>query len=98
MALITEMELPALDVMDAELRGPRFHDTMLALRDRTWLPPAPFRHVLVDRGVAAGAVFGCGGGGGGARAFLPPPAKRRDAGDKDRRAVRHRLRSFVRGD
>src|SRR3954447_2836561 len=53
MALITEMELPALDVMDAELRGPRFHDAMLALRDRTWLAAAPFGYVVLDREAAA---------------------------------------------
>src|SRR3954464_7737748 len=53
MALITEMELPALDVMDAELRGPRFHDTMLALRDRTWLAQAPFGYVVLAREAAA---------------------------------------------
>src|SRR3954451_8972606 len=52
MALITELELPALDVMDAELRGPRFHDTMRALRDRTWLAAAPFGYVVLDREAA----------------------------------------------
>src|SRR3954447_22632314 len=53
MALITDLELPSLDVMDAELRGPRFHDTMLALRDRTWLAQAPFGYVVLDREAAA---------------------------------------------
>ena len=53
MALITDLELPALDVMDAELRGPRFHDAMLALRDRTWLAAAPFGYVVLDREAAA---------------------------------------------
>src|SRR4051812_1478242 len=53
MALITEMELPALDVMDAALRGPRFHETMLELRDRTWLASAPFGYVVLDRESAA---------------------------------------------
>src|SRR3954470_12269589 len=52
MALITDLELPSLDVMDAELRGPRFHDTMLALRDRTWLAQAPFGYVVLDRDAA----------------------------------------------
>src|SRR3954468_7675447 len=52
MALITEMELPSLDVMDAELRGPRFHETMLELRERTWLASAPFGYVVLDREAA----------------------------------------------
>src|SRR4051812_38519455 len=53
MALITDLELPALDVMDAALRGPRFHETMLELRDRTWLASAPFGYVVLDRESAA---------------------------------------------
>src|SRR3954464_5612300 len=53
MALITEMELPSLEVMDAELRGPRFHETMLELRDRTWLAAAPFGYGVIDREAAA---------------------------------------------
>src|SRR5256714_2938997 len=49
MALVTEMELPVLDVMDPSLRGPRFHEVMLELRDRTWLAAAPFGFVVLDR-------------------------------------------------
>ena len=49
MALITEMELPVLDVMDPSLRGPRFHEVMIELRDRTWLAAAPFGFVVLDR-------------------------------------------------
>src|SRR5881394_1032203 len=52
MALVTEMELPVLDVMDASLRGPRFHEVMLELRDRTWLAAAPFGFVVLDREAA----------------------------------------------
>src|SRR4051794_41692119 len=49
MALVTEMELPALDVMDASLRGPRFHEELIELRERTWLASAPFGFVVLDR-------------------------------------------------
>src|SRR3954454_16161726 len=49
MALVTEMELPALDVMDASLRGPRFHEELVDLRERTWLAAAPFGFVVLDR-------------------------------------------------
>src|SRR5437763_9582662 len=52
MALVTEMELPVLDVMDPSLRGPRFHEVMIELRDRTWLAAAPFGFVVLDREAA----------------------------------------------
>ncbi|HEY3020838.1 MAG TPA: cytochrome P450 [Solirubrobacteraceae bacterium] len=53
MALVTELELPALDVMDPALRGPRFHETMRELRARTWLAAAPFGYVVLDREACA---------------------------------------------
>src|SRR3954452_15784713 len=53
MALVTEMELPVLDVMDASLRGPRFHEVMIELRERTWLASAPFGFVVLDREASA---------------------------------------------
>jgi len=53
MALVTEMELPVLDVMDASLRGPRFHEVMIELRERTWLAAAPFGFVVLDREASA---------------------------------------------
>jgi cytochrome P450 len=53
MALVTEMELPALDVMDASLRGPRLHDVMRDLSDQTWLAAAPFGFVVLDREACA---------------------------------------------
>src|SRR4051812_9221609 len=53
MALVTEMELPVLDVMDASLRGPRFHEVMIDLRERTWLAAAPFGFVVLDREASA---------------------------------------------
>src|SRR4051794_40665681 len=53
MALVTDMELPVLDVMDAGLRGPRFHETLVELRERTWLAAAPFGFVVLDREACA---------------------------------------------
>ena len=49
MALVTEMELPVLDVMDPALRGPRLHEVMRELSGRTWLAAAPFGFVVLDR-------------------------------------------------
>src|SRR6058998_2763181 len=49
MPLVTELELPELDVMDPALRGPRFHETMRELRAQTWLAAAPFGYVVLDR-------------------------------------------------
>src|SRR3954452_1332335 len=53
MALVTEMELPVLDVMDASLRGPRFHEVMIELRESTWVATAPFGYVVLEREAAA---------------------------------------------
>jgi cytochrome P450 len=53
MSLVTDLDLPALDVMDASLRGPRFHSELIALRERTWLATAPFGFVVLDRDACA---------------------------------------------
>jgi cytochrome P450 len=53
MALVTDLELPVLDVMDATLRGPRFHDELVGLRERTWIAAAPFGFVVLDREACA---------------------------------------------
>src|SRR3954454_14228908 len=53
MELVTEMVLPALDVMDASLRGPRLHDGMRDLSDQTWLAAVPFGFVVLDREACA---------------------------------------------
>ena len=37
MALVTELDLPAFDYSDPTLRGPRYHETRAALRERGWL-------------------------------------------------------------
>src|SRR3954470_7229092 len=49
MALVTELELPAFDYADPTLRGPRYHETMAALRSRGWVPAAGVGHFVLDR-------------------------------------------------
>ena len=52
MALVTELDLPVVDYTDPELRGERYHDTMLALRDRGWLATGPLAYFVLDREAA----------------------------------------------
>src|SRR3954452_24709298 len=49
MALVSELELPPFDFMDASLRGDRFHDTMAGLRERSWLPAGDLGFFVLDR-------------------------------------------------
>jgi cytochrome P450 len=51
-ALITELELPELDYLDAELRGDRFHAVMEELRERTWLATSPLAYFVLDHQAA----------------------------------------------
>jgi cytochrome P450 len=56
MAAVTELDLPAFDPNDPELRGERWHEAMRALRARgSWLARAPLGVVVLDR--AAGEQF-----------------------------------------
>jgi cytochrome P450 len=52
MVLITELDLPTLDYTDPELRGDRFHATMRALRERSWLATSPLAYFVLDREAA----------------------------------------------
>ncbi len=52
MSLVTELELPALDYTDPELRGARFHDAMRELRRHGWLATTPFGFAVLDREAA----------------------------------------------
>src|SRR3954470_17153504 len=54
MALVTELELPAFDYTDPTLRGPRYHETMAALRARGWLAAAEMGYFVLHR---AGVEF-----------------------------------------
>jgi cytochrome P450 len=49
MALVSELELPPFDFMDASLRGDRFHETMGALRSQGWLAAGELGFFVLDR-------------------------------------------------
>jgi cytochrome P450 len=51
--LVSALELPAFDYTDAELHGPRFHETMRALRAQGWLASTPLGFVVLEREAAA---------------------------------------------
>src|ERR1051325_10906299 len=51
--LVSALDLPAFDYTDAELHGPRFHDTMRALRGQGWLASTPLGFVVLEREAAA---------------------------------------------
>ena len=53
MALVTDIELPALDYLGPDLKGERFHETMRALRERHWLATTPIGFVVLEREAAA---------------------------------------------
>ena len=53
MALVTELELPEFDYLGGELRGERFHDTMHALRERSWIASSPLGFFVLEREAAA---------------------------------------------
>jgi cytochrome P450 len=55
MSVVTELELPAFDYTDPELRGAPFHETMAALRERGWLARSPLATFILDR--EAGSYF-----------------------------------------
>jgi len=52
MAVVTELDLPAFDYLDPELRGERFHDAMRELRDHGWLASSPLGPFVLDREAA----------------------------------------------
>ena len=52
MTVVSELELPFLDYTDPELRGERFHDTVLGLADRGWLADSPLATLVFDREAA----------------------------------------------
>jgi cytochrome P450 len=52
MTVVTELELPHFDYTDPDLRGDRFHETMLTLRERSWIARSDLGFVLLDREAA----------------------------------------------
>jgi cytochrome P450 len=50
MSAVAELDLPAFDYTDESLRGPRFHDALRELRERTWVARAePVGWFVLDR-------------------------------------------------
>lgn len=50
MPVVTELDLPEIDLNDPELRGERWHEAMRRLRDSgSWLARAPLGFVVLDR-------------------------------------------------
>ena len=55
MAEVGELELPAFDTTDPQMRGERFHEAMAEVRSHGWLAQAPFGYMTLDR--EAGEFF-----------------------------------------
>jgi cytochrome P450 len=56
MPVVTDLDLPEIDLSDPELKGARWHEAMRELRDSgAWLARAPLGTVVLDR--AAGEQF-----------------------------------------
>ena len=54
MTAIAELDLPALDYMDASLAGPRFHEELERVRERSWIARAgELGFFVLDREAAA---------------------------------------------
>jgi cytochrome P450 len=49
---VSELELPRLEYLDPELRGDRFHEVMLDLRERSWLAAWDLGYFALDREAA----------------------------------------------
>jgi len=47
--LVSELDLPALEYEDPELRGERFHERMRELRREHWLASGPYGYFALDR-------------------------------------------------
>ncbi len=53
MAALAELQLPEFDYLDTELRGERFHRTMIDLARRSWLVKSDLGYFVLDRESAA---------------------------------------------
>lgn len=49
MTLVSELELPAFDMDDPEMRGERFHEAMRELRSETWIATTNVGYVVLER-------------------------------------------------
>src|SRR3954471_15544853 len=52
MAAVTDLDLPRFDYTDPDLRGPKFHETMRALREQSWIARTDLGFVVLDREAA----------------------------------------------
>jgi cytochrome P450 len=55
MALVTELDLPFFDALDPELSGERYHETVHALAQESWIAKSELAYVVFDR--EAGELF-----------------------------------------
>jgi cytochrome P450 len=53
MGLVSELELPKLDLLADDLKGDRFHEVMNGLRAKGWLGRSPIGYYVLDREAAA---------------------------------------------
>jgi cytochrome P450 len=53
MAAVADLRLPEFDYLDTELRGERFHRTMIELAGRSWLAKSDLGYFVLDRESAA---------------------------------------------
>ena len=53
MTAVADLDLPLLDLNDPTLRGERFHEVMLGLREQGWLAASPLGCYVLDRESAA---------------------------------------------
>ena len=49
MTALGDLELPAFDYLNPELRGPAFHTAMADLAEQGWLATMPLGAIAVDR-------------------------------------------------
>src|SRR5580693_8779750 len=55
MTLVTELDLPSIDLTSAELAGDRYHRLLAELRGQGWLASSPLAFLVLDR--EAGEFF-----------------------------------------
>jgi cytochrome P450 len=53
MPLVTDLDLPEFDYLDPALRGPRFHEVLKELHQKSWLARSSFAYFVFDRRVIA---------------------------------------------
>src|SRR3954449_5327029 len=49
MTAVADLDLPRFEYLDPELRGESFHETLRALRERSWLGRSDFGYFVLDR-------------------------------------------------